>query len=184
MNNYLKSSFTQAFVRLNRLDELGFVRWTFKAGMEFAAERKWWQSAGSRPTPHEGLDICCFENRVGQVMYLTEKNLVPGMFDGTVVNIFEDLLGRSILLAHDFLNTGQRLYSIYAHTVPQKTLQVKSRIKEGEPIATISPTEHMDIRPHLHLSVIRAQEADIADLDWETIHKAHGVTLCNPSDFL
>jgi hypothetical protein len=38
MMKNVKSSFTQAFVRLNRLDELGFVRWNYPPGMEFAVK--------------------------------------------------------------------------------------------------------------------------------------------------
>lgn len=178
MTGMKKTLFTEAFVRLNRLEETDFVHWVFLSGMEFGACNKWWKSKGSRPTPHEGLDFRCFKDSKGNLKNIAEKSLVPIMYAGTVVKIFPDLLGSSILIAHE-----SGLYSIYAHTDPDKTLQAGSRVMAGESIAMISSTGKRSILPHLHLSVIRAEESAIADLDWETINKRNGVMMCDPLDF-
>ena len=36
----------------------------------------------------------------------------------------------------------------------------------------------------LHLSVVWADEAAVADLEWQNINDADRITLCNPLDFL
>ena len=66
MTNIPKSSFTRAFVRLNGLDVLGFVRWIFMPGTDFGARDKWWAPTEIRSSPHEGFDICSFKGRVRQ----------------------------------------------------------------------------------------------------------------------
>ena len=179
-----KSSFTEAFVRLNRLDAAGFRQWKFLPGMEFESLSKWWSGPGIRPEPHEGLDICCFENSCGQVVNLEGNSLVPVLFNGMIARIFPDILGDSILVSHDLLVKGKRVYSIYAHTVPLATTTCGNKAKAGEPIAKICPTGKKSIRPHLHLSVILASEAAIINLDWLTIQKTAGVIFLDPLAFL
>ena len=184
MSKIPKSSFARSFVTLNGLENPGFARWVFQPGMEFEALDTWWEGVGRRVTPHEGLDFCCFEDENGKLVNLVAKSLVPAMYAGTVVNIFADLLGSSILVAHDFLEKGRRLYSIYAHTSALKTIQKGVRVKAGEAISMICAAENKSILPHLHLSVIWAEESAIGSLDWQTIHRVNGVKLCNPLDFL
>jgi len=140
MINIPQSSFTEIFVRLNRLDKLGVTRWIFVPGMEFATRNKSWERI-ERTTPHEGLDICCFEGTGGQVVDLAENTLVPAIYNGTVIKIFNYFLGFFILVAHNFQDSGKTLYSIYAHTHPVKTLKASTLINGGDPIATICPTE-------------------------------------------
>ena len=184
MSKIPKSSFTRSFVMLNRLERSGFAHWVFKSGMEFETFDKWWDGECSRVTPHEGFDFCCFEDRNGKLVNLVAKSIVPAMYAGTVVSIFKDLLGSSILVAHDFLEKGRRLYSIYAHTSAFKTIQTGTLVKAGEAIAMTCAVENKSILPHLHLSVIWAEDSAIANLDWQTMHLANGVILCNPLDFL
>ncbi len=152
--------------------------------MEFEARAKWWNGRGSRAVSHEGLDFCCFEDCGGKVVYLTANTLVPVLYDGEVVKIFQDLLGLSILVAHDLKSAEKILYSIYAHTVPLATLAAGRLLKSGEPLAAICSSEKKNINPHLHLSVLLAPAAAVDDLDWQTIHKIQGVSLCNPACFL
>ncbi len=179
-----QSFFSQALVRLNRLDRQGFKGWVLQPGMEFATRNTWWDDSGKRSMPHEGLDFCCFADRSGRLVNLNEKTLVPAMYDGTVVKMIKDFLGVSILVEHGFKDRGKTLYSIYAHTVPLETLEGVNRVQAGEPIATICPTGKKMISPHLHLSVVWVNEAAAADLEWGNINDADRVTLCNPLDFL
>ena len=184
MSPVTKSTFIEDLIRLNRLDKLGFGRLIFQPGMEFGTRDKWWEDTGSRPTPHEGLDLCCFEDNSGRLVYLAGNTLVPVLYDGTLVNIFTDFLGESILLAHDFQDNGRNLHSIYAHTVPDKALRRGSRVKAGEVIASTCPSKNKSMNPHLHLTVLWAPETAIATLDWATINQADHVILCDPLDFL
>ena len=177
------SSFRQALVKLNRLDRQGFRRWVLQPGMEFATRNKWWEDTGQRPAPHEGLDFCCFADRRGRLVNLNEKTLVPAMYDGTVVRMIKDFLGESILVQHGHYDRGKSLYSIYAHTVPLETLQAGSRVKAGEPLATICATGKKLMRPHLHLSVAWADESAADALEWQNINDTDHIVLCNPLDF-
>ena len=182
MTTISKSSFSQKLVELNQLD---FKRWIFQRGMDFGSHEKWWYPpTGKRSRKHEGLDFCCYEDRKGKLVNLTEKTIVPVMYDGIVVKIFADLLGHSIIVKHDVHVKDNNLYSIYAHTLPVASLQTGSRIQAGEPIAMICATGKKNIRPHLHLSVIWALDSAVNDLDWKSMHKEKRVTLCNPMDFL
>lgn len=168
-------------MELNRLD---FKCWIFQRGMEFGTKEKWWKGSGSRLTKHEGLDFCCYEDRNGNLVYLAEKIIVPVMYDGMIVKIFEDFLGSSVLVEHDVKDKEKRLCSIYAHTFPVATLETGSRVKAGEPIARICATGGKSIRPHLHLSVIWAAESVIFNLNWKTMHNDGSVTFCDPLEFL
>ena len=47
-----------------RLD--GFRQWLFHPGMLFQARQQWWGKEKPRSTPHEGLDLCWFEDVCGQ----------------------------------------------------------------------------------------------------------------------
>lgn len=166
MSTMPQASFTKDFVRLNRLDEIGFGRWVFLPGMEFETRDKCWADTGSRPIPHEGLDICCFEDKEGQVVYLGENSLVPILYDGRIVKIFTDFLDESIMVVPVFQKRGRSLYSIYAHTVPDKSMRAGCRVKAGQPICAICPSKNRSMKSHLHLTVLWAPEEKIANLDW------------------
>lgn len=181
MTDICKSSFSQVLVELNRLD---FKRWIFQRGMEFGAREKWWGDTGSRLTKHEGLDFCSYKDRRGKSVNLAPNTIVPVMYDGMIVKIFEDFLGYSVLVEHDQQVKGKNLCSIYAHTFPVATLQSGSRVKAGEPIAKICAAEKSRIRPHLHLSVAWILESATASLNWKIMHQEEYVVFCNPKNFL
>ncbi len=138
MSDIDKSNFTASFMLLNRLERLGFYRWIFHDGMGFRDDVKWWADKGGRPAPHEGVDFCCYENRAGQLLSLSEETLVPVMYDGEVIKIFDDFQGKSILIGHEQYILGTRLYSVYGHTRPAAHLTAGSQVAAGEAIGALS----------------------------------------------
>lgn len=149
-----KTRFTEHMVRENGLSERGFEGWVFAPGMLFDAGDKWWGDRGKRGTPHEGLDICLYKDGQGRVLRLDAGSRVPVMYDGAVVGIIDDFLGKSVIVEHRFPEVPRvGLITIYGHTVPCRDCLVGGSVKGGDIIATIAgpgaSTRHR--YPHLHV---------------------------------
>jgi murein DD-endopeptidase MepM/ murein hydrolase activator NlpD len=178
------TSFTAHLARENGLEEHGLVAWAMVPGMAFGSTDRWWGDRGRRERPHEGVDLCLYRDRLGQVCRLGEHARLPAMYDGTVVRLCDDFLGRSVMMEHD-LPAGARLYTMYGHTVPRPDLRVGQAVRAGEIVAGLAPLppHKADILPHLHISLGWASGAVPHDqLDWETIPGI--LTLVDPAQVL
>jgi len=134
-----KTRFTEYLIQENALDEHGFKEWIFYPGMLFNAVEKWWGNHGKRDKPHEGLDLCLYRDRWGNKRQLDEKTKIPAIYDGTVVGIVNDFLGKSVIIEHDLTDSDDnRLCTIYGHINPHKGLNVGRIVKEGDIIATLA----------------------------------------------
>ncbi|NVM22508.1 MAG: hypothetical protein HWN68_12100 [Desulfobacterales bacterium] len=89
-----KTGFSEYLVRCNGLDELGFEEWLFHPGMLFGALDRWWADGGNRAKPHEGLDLCLYRGLGGHNRSLDERTKIPLTYDGEIVKIDDDFLGR------------------------------------------------------------------------------------------
>ena len=181
-----KSRFTEFLVRENSLDRHGFDAWAFRPGMLFLATEKWWGDQGKRTLPHEGVDFCLYEDRQGRVLRLEEGIRVPVMYDGVVVRIIDDFLGKSVIAAHGSPEAdGPLLLTIYGHTVPLPELAVGKAVKAGEIIASIARAGRSGgtVYPHLHVSVGRTSGLDSCrTLTWANMAKM--VVMSNPLDLM
>jgi hypothetical protein len=179
-----RTQFTQSIVRANALDKSGFKVWFFRPGMLFNSLDKWWGDHGERDKPHEGLDICLYKDRQDRILCLDGKTKIPAMVDGVVVRIFNDFLGKSLIVKHDLpKNDSGRFYTIYGHTNPLAGLHVGNIVKGGDIIATlVDPIDSKhNILPHLHISLGWASKYISYDqLDWETIGSRNTLTLLDP----
>ena len=92
--------FTEFLIRKNALDKGGFKGWVFCPGMLFNSTDKWWGDQGKRDKPHEGLDLCLYKDREDKILRLGEKAKVPVIYDGIVVRIVDDFLGKSVIIEH------------------------------------------------------------------------------------
>ena len=176
--------FTELLIQKNALDRGGFKEWVFCPGMLFNSTDKWWGDQGRRDKPHEGLDVCLYKDQKDTILRLGEKTKVPVIFDGTVVGIIDDFLGKSVIIEHLFSDVeNKRLCTIYGHTIPKDHLNVGNIVKKGDVIATLNDTKRSktNIFPHLHISLGWASKAISYDrLDWETIGATNTVTLLDP----
>lgn len=179
-----KTRFTEFLIRENALDERDFEEWIFCPGMLFSASNKWWGDQGKRDKPHEGLDLCLYRNRRDRILRLDEKTKIPVMYDGVVVKIINDFLGKSVIIEHSLPGSNNsRFCTIYGHTDPHGSVHVGRIVKEGDIIATLadSSKSKTNIFPHLHISLGWTSKIISYDkLDWETIGATNTLTLIEP----
>ncbi|HBH62585.1 MAG TPA: hypothetical protein DDX85_12795 [Nitrospiraceae bacterium] len=177
-----RSRFTELLMRNMGAAEDGFKEWIFCAGMLFNARDKWWGDRGKRSRPHEGLDLCLYRNRQGRIHCLAEGTAVPAMYNGVVVKIIDDFLGKSIIIEHTF--PGHRPFcSIYGHTIPERGIEAGSRVKEGDDIAAIADTgrSKTGMLPHVHITIgLVTPETSYELMNWETIGSPDMLTLLDP----
>lgn len=183
-----KSRFNEFLIRHNGLDEFGFEEWIFCPGMLFHGQDTWWEDGGIRQSPHEGLDYCFYRDTGGQNHRLNEKTKIPVMYDGNIVNICDDFLGKSVFVNHDISDDrGNRLHTIYGHTSPYDNVDAGSVFQEGEAFATIADAgkKSTKVLAHLHISVAWVPEAfPRKELNWKTISDLQAITLCDPLEYI
>jgi len=179
-----KTRFTEYLIQENALDECGFKEWIFHPGMFFNAPDKWWGDQGKRDKPHEGLDLCLYRDRRGRVHRLDKKTKIPVIYDGIVVGIVNDFLGKSVIIEHGLTDSGDNKFcTIYGHINPRKGLYVGRIVKEGDIIATIADpvNSKAKILSHLHISLGWASKFISYDkFDWETIGALNTLIFTDP----
>ncbi len=171
--------FTQRLILLNQPVMQDFRAWHFRPGMRFQEKEQWWQPGSSRPTPHEGVDFCCFEDKVGGLVYLRPECRIPALFKGRVTALFDDFLGRSLYIVHKD-NGHQQSGIIYAHIQPTPEITVDRVVQAGEVVGvTAAQRRPGPLRPHLHLSMCHAAESVPPPRDWQAVLRLP-IELINP----
>jgi murein DD-endopeptidase MepM/ murein hydrolase activator NlpD len=177
-----ETRFTECLIRENGLQERDFGEWAFYPGMLFAALTKWWGDRGMRDAPHEGLDLCLYRDRRQVIHRLGQGTRIPAMYDGIVVRMLDDFLGRSVVMAHRFPGDNRvRFYTMYGHTIPCSGLRVGQVVRKGQIVARLSDAtkSRTNALPHLHISLGWTPNAISYDqLDWGSI--PHVLTLLDP----
>ncbi len=147
----------------------------------------WWTDNSARPIPHEGIDLCFYKDNSGQVRRIGKETKIPVMYDGEIVHIHDDFLGKSIYVKHNTIDeTGNILHTVYGHTIPLNHHDTNMTVCEGEIIAkmAISP-KNRKIHPHIHITIAWLPESlSIKKINWKTIGNSQLVTLCNPIEYL
>jgi hypothetical protein len=183
-----KTRFTEFLIRANALDKDGFEQWIFRPGMLFNGLNKWWGDQEKRDKPHEGLDLCLYRVQRGRILRLDEKTKIPVIYDGVVVRIVNDFLGRSVIIEHSTSDSdNSRFCTIYGHTNPSDDLHIGRIVKRGDIIATLADASKSkaNIFSHLHISLGWASKVDSYDkLDWETIGALNTLKLLDPLDVI
>jgi len=176
--------FHERLMFFNNLDSLGFKEWIFHPAMLFGSLYKWWGDLGKRQRPHEGLDLCLYRTKEGNIHYLTGETKIPVIFEGQVVKVSADFLGESVFVSHDACDSnGSRLYTIYGHIKPGNHIRPGKRLSEGNVIGVIADTRNSGavIPPHLHVSVAWIPNTvPVPELGWQTINEHARVTLLDP----
>ncbi|MBI4847946.1 MAG: hypothetical protein HY808_05120 [Nitrospirae bacterium] len=91
----------------------------FYKGMLFDDTNKWWGDQGMRDKPHEGVDLCFYNDGQGGIHRLNEDMKIPAMYDGAVAGVINDFLGKSVIIEHKLPDNDQiRWCTIYWHTNP------------------------------------------------------------------
>lgn len=183
-----KSRFTEFLIRHNGLDKSRFEEWIFCPGMLFNDPYKWWGCGGIRQRPHEGLDFCFYRDKAGQEHSLDEGIKIPVMYEGEIIHIEDDFLGKSIFVSHGIYDgLGNRFHTIYGHTNPCSGIDIGKVLSEGEVIAAIADVgkKKTEISPHLHISVAWLPKSfPYERLNWKTISNRSMATLRDPLEFI
>ncbi len=175
--------FFEYFLDANRSRLTGFGHWLFHPGMFFQAQRQWWGEQKPRPTPHEGLDVCWFRDRLGDQRALPTTTVIPAPFPGRIVKIGADFLGESIFLLHPGLGgDGRDVLTAMGHTQPLPGVVAGTLVKEGDGIATLAaPARRTAVPPHLHITIALLREShSVADLSWKKLSTAPQFLLWDP----
>lgn len=185
MNPPGKSNFTRNLIALNHLHACGFESWLLKPGMGFAEPEKWWHDRGTRPTRHEGLDLCGFRKKADGEQQLGAGTLVPPLYGGRLVNIIDDFLGRTVIVDHGFSNpAGQSLHGFYAHLLPAAGLHSGAVLSEAAGLGTIAPANKL-CPAHLHISTVWiAPNFPVERLTWPDFAEQPGFQPCDPWIFI
>ncbi len=183
-----KSKFFDYLLASNGPALAGFKSWLFQPGMEFNSRRTWWGEQQPRSRPHEGLDLCCFEDSRGQFRQVGPDLQIPSTLAGKILRLAGDFLGESIYLGHEILAAdGRRLCTAYGHTRPLAELKVGQPVAAGEIIATLAAPRGQKTRvpPHLHLTLAWIPAAlDPDRLDWQNLGRDPAITLIDPLSVL
>ncbi|MBU1737771.1 MAG: hypothetical protein KKG35_06485 [Proteobacteria bacterium] len=148
------STFTRDLVALNGFNTGQFRNWLLKPGMAYNDPEKWWGNQGPRPSPHEGIDLVSYQDQNEQVHQLEPGTLIPLLYPGKIVRIFNDLVARTVVAGHDYRNTsGWVLHTFYAHMVVLTEVSPGLYPAPGEAVGTIaSPAGSSGCPAHLHVS--------------------------------
>ena len=176
--------FHERLVFLNNLDSLGFKEWIFHPAMLFGSLYKWWGDLGKRQRPHEGLDLCLYQTKEGNINHLTGETKIPVIFTGQIIKVSDDFLGESVFVGHGaYDSNGSQLYTIYGHIKPGNNIRPGKRLSEGDIIGVITDTGNSEvvIPHHLHVSVAWIPNTmHVPELGWQTISDPARVVLLDP----
>ena len=184
----VQTRYTEMLIAANGLDPQGFKCWLFCQGMLFRSPHKWWGDFGRRDFPHEGLDLCLFQDATGEIVPLGAGTRIPVMHPGIVRALFTDYLGQAVIIEHEKgLPQEGPFMSVYAHTRPAPDIQAGTAVGGGDIIATIADTSQSKARiwPHLHLSFGRpAPDLVYEPFVWNRMRDPDQVALIDPLDML
>lgn len=175
------SQFTSTVLNLNHLAE-ACPGWHFLPGMLFQNTEAWWK-AGTRQNPHEGIDLLFLADRDGQRHELPKQAIIPPLWDGEVIALFEDFLGSTVVVRHSVMDgQGWRLVSLYGHVQP--LVECGAEVSAEEPLATVASGKVRGASAppdHLHLSLgWLAPGWRPAELEWPTLWRNPGIVLIDP----
>lgn len=175
------------FARHQWVAGAGNIEWLFHPGMLFASREKWWGAGGVRQSPHEGLDFCCFLDAEGNKKHLDATSHIPVLFDGEIASVFEDFLGKTILVKHEqHLLEDQNFYTVYAHISPLSHVKPSVHLSTGDLLGNIAvpAKEHLKVPAHLHLSMAFVPKTvSVETLNWGMLSQ-QPVLLCDPLGIL
>lgn len=180
----MRKSFTEHLVHANSFHEHGFHSWVFHPGMRFGAVTTWWGAESARSMPHEGVDLYHYIDTAKNCRYLLPGTLIPPLVAGTVVSIFPDFLGQSLLVAHDQIQGGWRLHSIIAHVQIEKGVAVGCRYPDGTIIARLPPSPRPGVPAHIHLTALTIFGPPPSSISWDGIVNYDHIRLVDPVLYL
>jgi hypothetical protein len=184
-----QARFTPMILEKNHWDNRKISQWVFVPGMLFGSLDKWWGDADKRKLPHEGLDLCLYKGGDGSIHALEPATQIPAIFDGRVMKIMKDFLGRTMIMEHDPMDEQPgKFLTIYGHAHPAAGMETGCRVKKGEIVCSIgwpAQIKTPGLLPHLHITAGWSSPTLAYDkLDWDVIPATPLLTLLDPLPLL
>ena len=163
------------------------IDWLFYPGMLQDSPDKWWADFGRRHAVHEGIDICFYRDN-NQIAALPPGSRVPAMFDGTLLNVADDLLGRTMVISYTPPGFplsgfgGKNLVMVYSHLDVDRDLVPGTGISRDRIIGRTfdTRTKKSKLLSHIHLSCMIVPETPHEDLNWSLFPDRKQVEYINP----
>lgn len=179
------SSFKQYLSAVASANRLGYdIEWLFYPGMLPESRCKWWGDFRNRPCAHEGIDLCFYRTGTGPIRHLPAGARVPAWSSGTVLNICDDFLGRTLVTAPNaFVSESTRILEVYSHLSVCDEITPGTRLQAGQIIAETADTcaRGSVLPPHLHLSCIEVPVRICpSELNWTLFPRRDKVNVMNP----
>ncbi len=183
-----ETRFCDNLIAQNNLTVQGFTAWAFYPGMLFNSSDKWWGNGGQRDKPHEGIDVCLFQDKTRGIKHLNKTTKIPVMYNGSIVQIIDDYIGKTVFVSHAIYDRkDNQLYSIYGHVKPYDGVARGIAMDGGKILATLTDNgdNWIKILPHVHVSVAWIpRKFPVKKLSWDIMHDDSPVALLNPLDVL
>jgi hypothetical protein len=144
----------------------------------------WWGKNSVRKTSHEGLDVCFFLNCRQKAFRLDETTRIPILYEGRIVHVMEDFLGRTLVARHEVDGVGDKTFlSFYAHIIPDPQLRTGDVVKEGETLGTIADAAKTNspLVSHLHVSLAwESRLPPVSVLTWNVLNHVDRSAFIDP----
>ncbi len=118
------------------------------------------------------------------MLRLDEKTKIPVLYDGIVVRVVDDFIGKSVMVEHRLPDSDHpRFCTIYGHTNLSRGLHVGRIVEAGDILAFLAPPNksQRNIPPHLHISVGWIfNKISYENLDWETMSTSKALKWVDP----
>jgi hypothetical protein len=184
----VSNSFHARFLNINHLDKSGFKDWLFASGMLFGARAKWWGDGGERSIPHEGIDLKYYRTIEGKTTGIGPDTKIPVTFNGTVVAVIDDFLGKSVFVKHEqYHQPSAILFTVYGHTSHNSGIHPGMILDEEDIIGTVSDTggKRQAAPYHLHISAAWVPDTlTLQEINWETFGQPGRVVFIDPLPLL
>ena len=158
----------------------------FYPGMLFRSRDKWWPDTGTRPTAHEGIDICYYTDSYGREQSFSPRIAIPVMASGQTFAVCRDFLGHSVFIDHG-VDDFHRFLSVYAHIVLHRQVHIGQTVRTGDVVGTVADTTGRKNRMpvHVHISLMRIPRTVPHDrMDWTYICSSDQIDLIDPLSML
>lgn len=165
-----------------------FNNWVFNPGSLFGAKEIWWPAKYKRKFPHEGIDFYFYKSKNNnELSHANEGTPIELIFPGTLVAMFDDFIGKSILFSTtNTLQYNQQTYQfyvMYAHVKPLETLKnsMGKEFKKGDVVFSYPYQKTHRAPPHLHITTFWANDkVDFNHLDWDILNTSPHIMLVDP----
>lgn len=164
---------------------IGQYEWIILEGMSFRSMFKWWGDRGLRKYPHEGVDLCMFRDKNGNIHNIDEIFKAAVIYKGRIYRIIDDFMGKTLFVGHEIFDNSMQLFSVYGHVKPMDGIIEGLELRDNDIIGTVSNAKDTNIKPHIHLTMVwLPRDIPIDQLNWKTLNNKEISVLIDPFEII